>query len=143
MGGSAAHAAIMFADSVLPDEVKLAAAPTNLENRSVLLTGATGFLGAHLLAVLMSGDGVRVNCLVRNAEKREPRVRLQQMLADFGLTGDLPSERVRFFAGDISQPRLGLSEAAHDELCSSTDAIYHCAASVNWTSSYEALRKVN
>jgi len=143
MGGSAAHAAIMFADSVLPDEVNPAAAPTDLENRSVLLTGATGFLGAHLLAVLMNCDGVLVNCLVRNADKREPRQRLQQILADFGLTGEVPIERVRFFAGDISQPRLGLSEAAFDGLCSSTDAVYHCAASVSWTVSYEALRRVN
>ena len=37
--------------------------------RQVLLTGATGFLGSHLLATLLTRPDVVVHCLVRAADE--------------------------------------------------------------------------
>jgi len=143
MAESAVHAALMSADSILADDIQPAAATPDEENRSVLLTGVTGFLGAHLLAALMRNNSVFANCLVRDGSELEARAHLHRTLAEFRILDEVPEERVRFILGDVSQPFLGLSGAAFDELCGSTDAIYHCAANVSWTASYEALRRVN
>lgn len=143
MKESAVHAALMSADSILEDEIRPAAATPDEEHRSVLLTGVTGFLGAHLLATVMRNNSVLANCVLRDASELEAWSHLRRTLDEFRLLHAVPEERIRIILGDISQPLLGLSGAAFDELCGSTHAIYHCAANVSWTASYEALRKIN
>jgi amino acid adenylation domain-containing protein/thioester reductase-like protein len=92
---------------------------------TILLTGATGFLGSHLLDELLARTPARVLCLVRAAK------------------GLRETERVAAVPGDLGLPRLGLSEAAFGELAGSVDAIYHCGAQVRYDYPYEALRAVN
>ena len=43
----------------------------------VLLTGATGFLGAHLLSELLAATGARVHCLVRARDEHAALARLR------------------------------------------------------------------
>lgn len=45
--------------------------------------------------------------------------------------------------GDITQPRLGISDAAFEELCSEVDVIHHIAARVNHIRPYEVLKAPN
>lgn len=46
----------------------------------VLLTGASGFLGAHILASLLRDTHVDVFCLVRAGNEEEALVRLEDIL---------------------------------------------------------------
>ena len=56
----------MLSDSVLPADICPAAVmPIISEPRNVLLTGATGFLGAYLLRALLDETEADVYCLAR------------------------------------------------------------------------------
>ena len=122
--------ALMHADAVLPPDVQPAAAaissPDLRHAARILLTGATGFLGAALLQELLETTDAEMICLVRDPS-RLPR----------------PRSRVRFVVGDLSHPRLGLSVPRFDELADTVDAVLHCGAAVNWVFSYAGLRAAN
>ncbi|MET4727492.1 amino acid adenylation domain-containing protein/thioester reductase-like protein [Lysobacter enzymogenes] len=111
--------------------------------RELLLTGATGFLGAFLLQALLQGTDARVHCLVRCADEADGRRRLEAALAALGLAGVADPARVSIVPGDLAQPRLGLSEAAFAALAERIDAIYHNGAWVNSLHGYAALKPAN
>ncbi|MFC6011109.1 amino acid adenylation domain-containing protein [Nocardia lasii] len=109
---------------------------------SVLLTGATGFVGAHLLAELLDTTEATVYCLVRAADAEAGRARLASTLARF----ELPThqlDRVVPVLGDLAEPRLGLTEQAFDDLAATVDAIVHNGAKVNHLEPYAAMRAAN
>ncbi len=103
--------------------------------RAVLLTGATGTLGARLVAAL-AARGCAVTCLVRARGDDEARARLVSTL------GDLP-RGVRAVAGDVSLERFGCAPSRFDALAREHDGIVHAAADVRLTASYAALRAPN
>ena len=108
----------------------------------VLLTGSTGFLGAHLLHELLATTTARVWCLVRARDGAHALQRITDAAARYEL-GDLPGDRVVPLPGDLASPRLGLSSGEFRELARSTDVIYHAGAVVNFIYPYEELRVAN
>jgi thioester reductase-like protein len=129
-------------DAVLPDGIRPGPpAATARAPRTVLLTGATGFVGAHLLTELLRATAARVVCLVRAPDPREARARLRRTLARYALPDLAGDERVDVLPGDLAAPRLGLSPDGWRQL--GVEAIYHAAALVNWVAPYDALRAVN
>jgi amino acid adenylation domain-containing protein/thioester reductase-like protein len=108
--------------------------------RRVLLTGATGFLGAHLLAELLSRTEADVYCLVRAESVAVGRARLLANLRRAKLT--VPAEdldRIVPVVGDMAEPRLGLSTADYEMLCATMDAIYHNGVVMNFVLTYQWL----
>lgn len=105
-----------------------------------LVTGATGFFGAHLLAAL-AGDYERFSCLVRAPDEASGRNRLAAAAARYGLPFD--GARVRVLVGDASLPRFGLPPPVWRELCDDLSAIFHSAGVVNMSWPYERLRPGN
>ncbi len=112
--------------------------------RAVLLTGATGFLGAHLAAELLEQGPPRLLCLVRAADDNAALQRVMENFERFDLGGRIRQHatRIRALAGDASLPGLGLPAAAFRE-AAACDAIVHLAATVNHVSSYRQLRDDN
>jgi amino acid adenylation domain-containing protein/thioester reductase-like protein len=110
--------------------------------RTVLLTGATGFLGIHLLRELLTDPGVRVQCLVRAANAAQARERVIGTARRYG-AGPLDLGRVVPLAGDLAQPGLGLSPVVFAELARTVDVIHHAGAQVNFIYPYEDLRPAN
>ena len=108
----------------------------------VLLTGSTGFLGAHLLHELLATTPARVWCLVRARDAAHALQRITDAAARYEL-GDLPSDRVVALPGDLASPHLGLSPGEFRELARSTDVIYHAGAVVNFIYPYKELRAAN
>ncbi|MEO8700240.1 MAG: thioester reductase domain-containing protein [Kofleriaceae bacterium] len=102
------------------------------ELRHVLLTGATGFLGAHLVESLQA-RGLEVTCLVRAPDDAAAKVRLAAALASRRIPGT-----ARAIAGDLADPELRDRLAALD-----VDAIVHAGATVSWLASYAAVRGPN
>ena len=121
----------MFADAVLSEDVRPAgrlARTTDLRAaRKILLTGATGFLGGALVQELLDTTSATLVCLVRSKQGR-----LQPA-----------QDRIQILEGDLSHPRLGLSDARYEQLAGDVDAILHCGAAVNWVFPYSGLRASN
>ena len=110
--------------------------------REILLTGATGFLGAHLLSELLATTDARVWCLVRARDSGEARRRI----ADAAVRYELPAPadgRVMPLPGDLAGARLGLSDARFRHLARDIDVIYHAGALVNFIYPYQELRAAN
>jgi len=133
----------MLADSVLPADIR----PDhefrlNREVRSILLTGATGFLGAYLLRGLLRETQAAVYCLVRGHDE-DPLDRVRNNLQRYGIWNNGFESRLHAVVGDLQSPRLGLPDATWDFLAREMDEIYHCGAAVNWVLPYEGLRSSN
>jgi thioester reductase-like protein len=136
---------LMLADAVLPPELAPAEAepPRAGPPADVLLTGATGFLGAQLLRDLLVRTSARVHCLVRVSGGQDGRARIRAALQARGLWDDGFDARLSVVEGDLQLPLLGLDEERFDALARSTDAVIHAAAAVNWVFPYSALREQN
>ena len=111
------------------------------DGNHLLLTGATGFLGRHLLKALLERDSGDVYCLSRRGPGGDARTRIERALEDVG--GSQPSHRLRILEADLSAPRLGLPRDEYAELSQSVSTILHCAADVSWSRCYSKLRDSN
>jgi thioester reductase-like protein len=111
--------------------------------RHILLTGATGFLGAFLLRELLDRTAAEVHCLVRARSIEAGRVRLRQTLQTYSLWHDDLEGRIVPVPGDLGEPRLGVSAAVSADLAATIDVIYHSGAFVNWIFPYERLKATN
>lgn len=99
---------------------------------TVLLTGATGFLGRNILRKLVEDDRVaKIHCVaVRQAENKPRELPVQ-------------SDKIVAHAGDLTAPLLGLSEEAFAELSAEVDVIIHSGANRSFWDAYQLLRPTN
>ena len=102
---------------------------------NILLTGSTGYIGAHIAANLLSLDtDQRLNLLVRAQCLQEARERLWQawqLHMDFAPFLELLHSRVCIYLGDLTCSRFGLEDENYLNLIRSTGSVIHCAASLN------------
>ncbi|MBF0215346.1 MAG: thioester reductase domain-containing protein, partial [Magnetococcales bacterium] len=116
--------------------------------RMIFLTGVTGFLGAFLLDELLRQTQAEIHCLVRGCETRSKAgQRIRRNLRHYGLTDwindDTLDPRIIPVPGDLSRPRLGLSESAFETLAQEMELIYHIGAEVNLLYPYSAIQAAN
>ena len=110
---------------------------------TVLLTGATGFLGMEVLARLLERGDRDVVCLVRADDDDAAAGRLDEVL--HGLWDD-PAPyrgRVRAVAGDVTVPNLGLRPGVRTALAEEIGALLHCAASIAFDLPLAEARLIN
>jgi thioester reductase-like protein len=111
---------------------------------SVLLTGATGFVGMELLARYLERGRRRVYALVRAPNDSAARERIDRVLANlFGTRARLHGARVHAVAGELTAPRLGLAEDRFERLAERVETIVHSAASVSFALPLEEAREIN
>ena len=111
--------------------------------RTILVTGATGFVGSRLVHDLLARGDVRVAVLARADDDAAAAGRVAAALAERGLWKPRFAGRLDGFAGDLGQPGLGLAEPAWSQLAHSCDLILHNGALVNLLFSYAAHRAAN
>ncbi|MGX2993993.1 thioester reductase domain-containing protein [Streptomyces sp. JNUCC 64] len=131
--------ALVDADLQLPLE-PLAATPA--PGKDVLLTGATGYLGAFLLDELTRASKGRVYCVVRAADEAGGMDRLRAAAAKFGLPEPDP-ERVHAVPGDLRDIAAVCAGYRDGELADRVGHVVHCAAKVVFTEPYRMLRDDN
>ncbi|KAG0132140.1 hypothetical protein HOY82DRAFT_606755 [Tuber indicum] len=102
----------------------------------IIVTGATGSLGAHLVSQLATKPTTqKVYCLVRakgqpNAHERTIQsLKLRRVYEDLSVTS---LSKIIALPSDFSDPRLGLSEDVYAELLDSVNIVIHCAWQVNF-----------
>ena len=133
------------------DAATLTAAPTvpgpSAEVRTVLLTGATGFLGRYLalewLERVERVDGTLI-CLVRAESDADARARLYKtfdsgdpdLLRHFQ---DLAADHLEVVAGDKGEANMGLDQQTWQRLADTVDLIVDPAALVNGVFPYSEL----
>ena len=133
------------------DSATLATAPTVAyvtgEPKTVLLTGANGWLGRFLALDLLerlAETGGTLITIVRGRDEAAARARLE---AAFD-SGDpvllkrfrkLAADHLEVIAGDIGEPNLGVAKATWDRLANDVDQIVHPAALVNHVLPYNEL----
>jgi amino acid adenylation domain-containing protein/thioester reductase-like protein len=112
---------------------------------TVLLTGATGYLGAHLLHELLSQSEAEIHCLVRgpNAATAQARLRDAYVWYHSEEAWRANAHRVVVILGDLTLADLGLSQEVADRLRKKVQAIYHCAADVRLVAPVQALNATN
>ena len=112
--------------------------------KRILLTGATGFVGAHLLFELVSAFQCRVACLVRADTNEDGLDRIKQVFNDYEIQADARFwDNVSIVCGDLSQQSFGLSQAKIDRLCDRIESIVHVAALVDHLRPYSMLKDAN
>ncbi|MYW93007.1 hypothetical protein G3I59_20910 [Amycolatopsis rubida] len=125
--GSAAKTGDWPAGSGLFSSLRFAAPPIP-EGRTpkrVLLTCATSLLGSFLLDRLVRAGVAEVRCLIRARDAAHGLSKLAERVRGHGLDFGAVEGNVVPLAGDLSQPRLGLSPDAYDELARTTEMIVH------------------
>ena len=101
---------------------------------AIFLTGSTGYIGAHIAAILLDRHTDRLNLLARAKTEQEANERLWQALQlhlDFPQFRDALESRISVFRGDLTDPHFGLDHAEYARLVGTTESVIHCAASLN------------
>lgn len=138
-------AATVRADAELPDDIcaELPAQPPAADPAAVLITGATGFLGAHLVADWLTNTSTELHCLVRAGSPDAAVARVRDNLRRYQLWRDEYAHRLVGVPGDLGEPGLGLSRRDFEALADRVDAVLHNGGMVNFLMPYERLRPTN
>ncbi|KAL8771488.1 MAG: hypothetical protein Q9209_003158 [Squamulea sp. 1 TL-2023] len=129
----------------------------------VLLTGATGALGAHILHILRSSPSVsKITCLVRASSPVAAHERVSKSLVARGKPGlpassstprptvpssaaqhdsSTPTPTVTCLPCTLSHPDLGISLKSYTHLAKTTTLIIHAAWAVNFTARLRSFEK--
>ncbi|WP_407306459.1 amino acid adenylation domain-containing protein [Desulfosporosinus sp. SB140] len=109
---------------------------------NILLTGATGFLGIHILKELITNISGKIYCLIRG---NKPFDRLVQSI-EFYFPGEstrLVSEKLIIINGDLTKEKFGLAEDDFNMLTQVINTVIHSAANVKHYGDYSEFEKVN
>ncbi|MDP4204983.1 MAG: SDR family oxidoreductase [Bacteroidota bacterium] len=90
-----------------------------------LLTGATGFLGSHLMASLLSLD-CKLIIPGRSNQNESIEIRIRKILRWFNLEHRIL--QLEIVEADYMKPHWGIPIEKYKELCQKTDQIIHCAS---------------
>ncbi len=117
----------------------------NSSEGNILLTGCTGFLGAHLLNEIISNSSVNVYCLVRENGHEKALHKLMSKL-DYYFTCDyrkLINKRIHVVNGDFTLNNLGLSDNDYKNLGRKLKSIIHSGALVKHYGDTRLFEKTN
>jgi nucleoside-diphosphate-sugar epimerase len=99
------------------------------KDENYLLTGATGFLGSHMMAgLLLKGKSVVIAGRASGGESLKERIR--KLLAWFGI--EHLEGLIDFYETDFLKNDLGLGENEYKNLCSRSLSIIHCASDTSF-----------
>lgn len=110
------------------------------EQKTVLLLGANGFIGMHILRELLADERIgRVVTLVRGNGKTSGQERLTRQLRKFRL--ELPDNgKLTVHEATFTAPNMGLSQAQYAELRAEVDAVVDATGATNHTYPYARYR---
>jgi thioester reductase-like protein/non-ribosomal peptide synthase protein (TIGR01720 family) len=111
----------------------------------ILLTGAAGFMGAHMVPELLDNTNAVLYLPVRGETREKAEERLKKRWSfyfgnDFF---DAHKDRIVIIKADLGHRQLGVDKEQYDKLCKTVDAVVHPAANVKHHGLYEDLYRDN
>lgn len=103
------------------------------------LTGATGFLGIHILKSLLQDGVENVTCLVRANDNASGLKRILDTAQAYGFSLESFKDKIQVTTGDLSRKYFGLEEKQFIGLAKNVDAVFHAGALVHYIYSCESL----
>ena len=112
---------------------------------NVLLTGATGYLGIHVLRELIDSDATTITCLVRGQDQQAAERRLKNLLFYYFETSfkELIGTRLFVVNGDVTQDFTEIVNCQLSTVNSKIDTVFNCAANVKHFSKTSDIEDVN
>lgn len=112
---------------------------------NLLLCGATGFLGAHILDQYLSNTDSNVYCLVRRKNNEDSEIRLKNILNFYfdNKYDDEFGKRIFVVYGDITKENFGLNQKEYAQLGKEIDVVINSAALVKHFGDFEMFNSIN
>ncbi|XP_050315779.1 fatty acyl-CoA reductase 1 [Anthonomus grandis grandis] len=110
------------------------------KDKTILITGGTGFMGKVLIEKLLRscGDVKKIILLVRSKKAKHPKDRIKDIFANplFDQVKEMKGEeiikKVVPVVGDVMLPNLGIQKEDREMLANEVDLIFHCAATIRF-----------
>lgn len=118
-------------------------APQKTEVGNILLAGATGYLGIHILADFLEHDTGIAYCLVRGKDKADSTTRLNKLLEFYFGGKYVDNDRIQIICADLQKDNFGLDENTYVKLLGTVDTVINTAASVKHYGSYKYFYEAN
>lgn len=110
---------------------------------NILLAGATGYLGIHLLADYLDNDTGIAYCIVRGSDKENSTKRLKDLLQFYFGEKYADMHRIEVICGDLQKDNFGLDIDTYQRLVKDVDMVINSAASVKHYGSYKYFYEAN
>lgn len=119
--------------------------PAKKDMGNLLLTGATGFFGAHILKDYLDHEEGKAYCIVRGISSVDSQSRFKEIFHYyFGEDYDhLLGKRIFILCGDLKKPHFNLAESEYEELLHSVNTVINSVASVKHYGSYQYFYETN
>ncbi|PPJ56809.1 hypothetical protein CBER1_05940 [Cercospora berteroae] len=132
--------------ALLPQTIAGGKIRSSANGLNILLTGATGFLGAYVLHdAFMRKSPNHVYAHVRASSHADGLDRIRRTCTAYGLWQEWWATEgvLEVVIGDLEKPNLGLNDADYKKVADDADLIIHNGARVHWLMPYENLKAAN
>ena len=117
-------------------DLKIENISNNFNLKNILITGATGYLGIHILHELINNSKVeKIYCLIRPKNGITPTKRLSEKIQYY--FGSLDMSKIEIIEGELTKDQLGLDANKYNELTNDVTTVINAAANVNHIGNYD------
>lgn len=112
---------------------------------NVLLSGVTGFLGAHILDSFLKNENGKIYCIIRKEPGMSIKDKfLRKLHFYFGKKYDsLIDNRIILLSGDLIKYHFGLSDEDYSMISKNVDCVINSAALVSHYGNYKLYKTIN
>ncbi len=115
---------------------------SSINYKNILLLGATGYLGIHILHELLNTSSANITCIIRAKKDISSLTRISD-LYKFYFNESLSTDRVTIVDSNITSKFFGLSENDFNIMSTKIDLAINAAANVKYYGNYDDFKKIN
>ncbi|KJW04272.1 SDR family oxidoreductase [Rickettsia argasii] len=112
--------------------------------KSVLITGATGYVGNFILRFLLEHSESNIFLIIRGKNSDHIKNKIKDKLWYYHrIDIDKFDKRISYLQGDIAESKFGLTNIDYIDLNETMDIVINCAAKVDHFGQYDEFYKAN
>ena len=117
----------------------------NKEFKRIILFGATGFLGIHILYYLLVNTSCKIFCVIRKKDLIDPLARFIKKFNFYFPDVDIDQYlyRIKVVEGNLLDDHFGIDKDLYNRLGTTCDCVIDTAALVKHYGNYEVFNKTN